>query len=389
MSFIPYSRPVLEEEEIQEVVDTLRSGWLTTGPKVAQFEKDFCAYVGCSYALAVNSATAGLHLALEALGVGAGDKVITTVHTFTATAEVIRYLGAEPIFVDIEPTSYNIDPSLIETALKQHSGVKAIIPVHYAGQSANMTAIMDLAKQYSVKVVEDAAHALPCTHEGTVIGTIADITVFSFYANKTITTGEGGMVATDDESIAKRIKTMRLHGISRDVFDRFTSNKPNWYYEVVAPGFKYNMMDMCGALGIHQLKKAKRFQLARADIARRYQQGLSELPLVLPAQVNVSDVHSWHIYSIQLELEKLTISRDEFIEKMSEHGVGTSVHYIPLHRMPYWKEACQLDDKQYPVSSKISDRHVSLPNFASMTEEEVDAVIQAIRIIITGAKKDA
>lgn len=385
MAFIPYSRPVLDEEEINEVVSTLRSGWLTTGPKVAQFESDFAQFVSADYALAVNSATAGLHLALEAIGVGPGDKVVTTVHTFTATAEVIRYLGAEPIFVDIQPDSYNIDPELVEKALLAHSNIKAIIPVHYAGQAADMTSLMALAVKYNVKVIEDAAHALPTTHNGQLVGTIGHITVFSFYANKTITTGEGGMVVTNDESIAKRIKTMRLHGINRDVFDRFTSNKPNWYYEIVAPGYKYNMMDMCAAIGIHQLRKADKFQQARDAIARRYSEAFSELPVVVPVKVNDLDIHAWHIYSIQLDLEKLNITRDQFIDKMSEHGVGTSVHYIPLHRMPYWKETYDLRDQQFPISSHISDRHVSLPNFASMTDEDVSRAIEAVVNILNGA----
>lgn len=388
MSFIPYARPVLDEEEINEVVDTLRSGWLTTGPKVAQFEKDFCQFVGCAHALAVNSATAGLHLALEAIGVGPGDRVITTVHTFTATAEVIRYLGAEPIFVDIEADSYNISPAEVKLALERHVNVKAIIPVHYAGQAANMSQIMALAREYDVKVLEDAAHALPSTHHGRMIGTIADVTVFSFYANKTITTGEGGMVATNDESIAKRIKTMRLHGINRDVFDRFTSDKPSWYYEVVAPGYKYNMMDMCGALGIHQLRKAHQFQQARARIAGMYENGLRGLPVITPKTVNPDDIHSWHIYSIQLETDKLSISRDQFIEKMSEQGIGTSVHYIPLHRMPYWKNNYQLCDEQFPISSIVSDRHVSLPNYASMTDDEINRIISAVKHILSEARRD-
>ena len=387
MSFIPYSRPVLEEEEIQEVVDTLRSGWLTTGPKVAQFEKNFCTFVGCSYALAVNSATAGLHLALEALGVGVGDKVITTVHTFTATAEVIRYLGAEPLFVDIEGDTFNIDAEQVAALLNEHDNIKVIMPVHYAGQAANMTRIGELAKMHDVKVVEDAAHALPSTHNGQLVGTISDITVFSFYANKTITTGEGGMVATNDEAIAKRIKTMRLHGINRDVFDRFTSKKPNWYYEVVAPGFKYNMMDMCGALGIHQLSKADRFQQARASIAERYNRAFVGQPVTTPLVTNCRDTHAWHIYALQLNLEELTISRDEFIEQLSQSGVGASVHYIPLHRMPYWRDNYHLHDEMFPRSSRISDRNVSLPNFASMTDEEVNKVITSVITILDRHKK--
>ncbi|WP_315981184.1 DegT/DnrJ/EryC1/StrS aminotransferase family protein [Aliamphritea spongicola] len=268
LDFIPYARPVLDEEEVSEVVDTLRSGWLTTGPKVNKFEAMFSDFIGCKYALAVNSATAGLHLALEAIGISPGDKVITTVHTFTATAEVIRYLGAEPIFVDIESDSYNISPECIENVLLTHTGVKAIIPVHYAGQAANITKITEIAHKYSIKVVEDAAHALPSTSNNRMIGSISDATVFSFYANKTITTGEGGMVTTNNKEISDRIKVMRLHGINRDAFDRFTSNKPSWYYEVIAPGYKYNMMDMCAAIGIHQLRKAYSYQEKRAVIAK-------------------------------------------------------------------------------------------------------------------------
>ncbi|NVO60946.1 DegT/DnrJ/EryC1/StrS family aminotransferase [Photobacterium damselae] len=385
--FIPYSRPALDEAEINEVVETLKSGWLTTGPKVAQFENDFKRYINCEYALAVNSATSGLHLALEAIGVGPGDKVITTVHTFTATAEVIRYLGAEPIFVDIEGDSFNIDVSAIEKVLENNQNVKAIMPVHYAGQAANMTDIINLAKKYNVRIVEDAAHALPTTHNGQLVGTLADVTVFSFYANKTITTGEGGMITTNDPELAARMKIMRLHGINRDAFDRFTSTKPSWYYEIVAPGFKYNMMDMCAAIGIHQLKKAKRFQEERASIAERYNLAFSELPVTTPWIINKSDIHAWHIYVLQLHLDKLTIGRDEFIKKMSERGIGASVHYIPLHRMPYWKENFNLTDEMFPKSSSISDCIISLPNFQSMTNDEVSKVIDVVSSLLIENKK--
>ncbi|WP_318503784.1 DegT/DnrJ/EryC1/StrS family aminotransferase [Photobacterium leiognathi] len=385
--FIPYSRPALDDAEINEVVETLKSGWLTTGPKVAQFENDFKHYVNCEYALAVNSATSGLHLALEAIGVGSGDKVITTVHTFTATAEVIRYLGAEPIFVDIEGDSFNIDVSAIEKALENNQNVKAIMPVHYAGQAANMTDIINLAKKYNVRIVEDAAHALPTTHNGQLVGALSDVTVFSFYANKTITTGEGGMITTNDPELAARMKIMRLHGINRDAFDRFTSTKPSWYYEIVAPGFKYNMMDMCAAIGIHQLKKAKRFQEERASISERYNLAFSELPVTTPFIVNKSDVHAWHIYVLQLHLDELTIGRDEFISQMSERGVGASVHYIPLHRMPYWKENFNLADNMFPRSSSISDCIVSLPNFQSMTDDEVSKVIDVVSSLLIENKK--
>ncbi len=262
--------------------------------------------------------------------------------------------------------------------------VKAIIPVHFAGQAANMSRLLELANKFDVKIVEDAAHALPSTHNGEIVGTLGDITVYSFYANKTITTGEGGMVVTNNKEIADRIKIMRLHGINRDVFDRFTSKKPNWYYEVVAPGFKYNMMDMCAALGIHQLKKANKLREQRESIAQRYNQAFNNLPVVVPQIANPDDIHSWHIYALQLELDKLSISRDEFIELLSDKGIGTSVHYIPLHRMPYWKDQFYLEDDMFPKSSKIADRVVSLPNYASMTEEEVSYVIDSVRGVIEG-----
>lgn len=378
MTFIPYSRPVLDSQEIEEVVDTLRSGWLTTGPKVKKFEELFAEFIGCKHALAVNSATAGLHLALEALGIGPGDKVITTVHTFTATAEVIRYLGGEPIFADIDADTFCIDPECVELLLKTNNDVKCIIPVHYGGQAANMTKLMKLAREHNVFVLEDAAHALPCTHNGQLVGTIGDITVFSFYANKTITTGEGGMVVTDNKEFAERIKTMRLHGINRDAFDRFRSKTPSWHYQVVAPGYKYNMMDICGALGIHQLQKAYKFQEKRDQIARCYSEAFKDYPVLVPHIVNNDDYHAWHIYPLQLQLDKLTISRDTFIEKLAEEGVGTSVHYIPLHRMPYWKENYGLCDEMFPRSTTIFERVVSLPNFASMKPDEINFVIKKV-----------
>jgi dTDP-4-amino-4,6-dideoxygalactose transaminase len=389
MSFIPYALPLTGEEEIAEVVDTIKSGWLTTGPKTKQFEKDFSEFVGSKYALAVNSATAGLHLGLEALGVGVGDKVITTVHTFTATAEVIRYLGADPVFVDIEGDSFNIDCNEIEKALISHPEVKVIMPVHYAGQSANMTRIMALAEKYNVKVLEDAAHAIPTSHQGKMIGTFGDITVYSFYANKTITTGEGGMVVTNNEDYAKRIGCMRLHGISKDVFDRFTSTKPSWHYQVVAPGFKYNMTDIAASIGIHQLKKAWQLQERRKKIAYKYNEAFSDLPVVTPLIVNEGDIHSWHLYVLQLNIDELEISRDRFIEILAEKGVGTSVHYIPLHFHPYWQETYNLRGEDFPKSSEAFTRIVSLPNYPKMTDEQVEKVISTVRVVLLEQKRGA
>ncbi len=269
--FLPFALPEIGEEEIAEVVDALRSGWVTTGPKARRFEADFGAYLGdpALHSIAVNSATAGLHLALEALGIGPGDEVITTTHTFTATAEVVRYLGADVRLVDIDPATLNIAPAAVRAAITPRT--KAILPVHYAGLAADMPALLAIAREHGLKVVEDAAHALPTTCGGQLVGTLSsDVTVFSFYANKTITTGEGGMLVTRDETIAQRARVMRLHGMNRDAFDRFTAKVPSWYYEVVAPGFKYNLTDIASALGIHQLRRLEGFHHRRQAIAARY-----------------------------------------------------------------------------------------------------------------------
>ena len=391
MDFLSFALPETGEEEIAEVTDTIRSGWLTTGPKVARFEKEFAEYVGAKYALAVNSATAGLHLALESAGIGPGDLVITTPYTFTATAEVVRYLGAEPVFVDILPETFNIDFNLVQEYLTQsrkgaknegkilEGKVKAIIPVHFGGQACEMGEIRSIADQHGLKIIEDAAHALPCSSDGKMVGTIGDATVFSFYVTKTLATGEGGMITTDSEAMAKRIKIMRLHGINRDIWDRYTATKPNWYYEVVAPGYKYNMPDIMAAIGIHQLKKVQRFQQRRKDIAERYTQAFAELPLKTPVVKHPEDTHAWHLYVIQLELEKIKITRDEFIEKMAEKGIGTSVHFIPLHIQPYWRDRYGFKPEDFPVAYDCFKRAVSLPIYSKMTDDDVERVIQAVR----------
>lgn len=388
MEFIPYSLPLIGKEEIAEVVDTLESGWLTTGKKTKDFESQFAEFVGADYALAVNSATAGLHLALEALGVGPGDKVITTVHTFTATAEVIRYLGADPVFVDIEGDSFNIDTEEVEKAISRHNNVKVIIPVHYAGQAANIDKLISIANRYNIKILEDAAHALPTTHNGKMIGTIGDITVFSFYANKTITTGEGGMIVTNNSAYKERMSCMRLHGISRDVFDRFTSTKPSWHYSVVAPGYKYNLTDIASSVGIHQLKRANFLRERREEIALSYNKAFKGLPIKTPYIVNQSDVHSWHLYVIQLDLDVLKITRDIFIELMAESGIGTSVHYIPLHRHPYWRDNYSLKSINFPKSENAYNRIVSLPNYPKMTDSQVKKVINTVSSILLDNEKN-
>lgn len=308
--FLPFALPEIGEEEIAEVVASLRSGWVTSGPKVKQFEADFANYLKIEgiETVAVNSATAGLHLALDAIGIGPGDEVITTTHTFTATAEVIRYMGADPVFVDISPLTLCIDPTGVERAIT--SRTKAIMPVHFAGRAAEMDVLIEIARKYKLHIIEDAAHSLPTSCSGQVIGALdTDVTVFSFYANKTMTTGEGGMLVTRDKKIAARARIMRLHGINRDAFDRFTANVPGWYYEIVAPGFKYNMTDIAASMGIHQLKKVDNFQKRREEIALQYNELLSDLPLVLPPMAASGDIHSWHLYVIQLS-QSVIVDRD-------------------------------------------------------------------------------
>jgi dTDP-4-amino-4,6-dideoxygalactose transaminase len=377
--FLPYALPEIGEEEIAEVVDALRSGWITTGPKAQRFEKDFSAFLGDEtlHSIAVNSATAGLHLALEALGIGPGDEVITTTHTFTATAEVVRYLGADVRLVDIDPATMNISPQGVQAAITPKT--KAIMPVHYAGLAADMPALMAIADQHGLKVVDDAAHALPTTSLGALIGTLpTSATVFSFYANKTITTGEGGMLVTRDAALAKRAKVMRLHGMSRDAFDRFTATVPSWYYEVVAPGYKYNLTDIAAAMGIHQLKKAHRYAQRRGQIAALYNAAFAELPLITAPAAPAGELHAWHIYALRLG-DGAKVARDTFIERLYERGIGCSVHYVPLHLHPYWRDRYGLQAASFPHSQKAYEHLVSLPIYSRMTDSDVQRVIDAVR----------
>jgi dTDP-4-amino-4,6-dideoxygalactose transaminase len=381
LPFLPFALPEIGEEEIAEVVDTLRSGWVTTGPKAKRFEQAFAEFLGEPQieCIAVNSATAGLHLALEALGIGPGDEVITTTHTFTATAEVVRYLGADVVLVDIDPLTLNIDPRLVEAAITPRT--KAIIPVHYAGLAVDMLAILDIARKHGLRVVEDAAHALPTTLEKELIGTMgSDATVFSFYANKTMTTGEGGMLVTRNAELAKRARVMRLHGMNRDAFDRFTAKVPSWYYEIVAPGFKYNLTDIAAALGLHQLKRLTAFQARREQIAQAYLDAFADLPLILPPLPQEGDTHSWHLFVLRLA-DEAVIERDVFIERMFAKGIGCSVHYIPLHLHPYWRDRYELSPEQFPHSQKAYERMLSIPLYTAMSDADVQRVIAAVREI--------
>ena len=393
-SFIPFALPCIGEEEIEAVVSTMRSGWLTTGPKTQEFEQAFGKAVGAKHALAVNSATGGLHLALEAAGVGPEDFVLTPTWTFTATAEVTRYLGGHPVFVDVEADTLNIDVKQLErriVELKRTHGtkLKAIAPVHFGGQACEMDAILQLAEAHSLMVIEDAAHAFPTSvvsrgvqdteRRRCTIGTVGHASVFSFYATKTIATGEGGMVTTEDARLADRIRLMRLHGISRDVWNRYTSTKPSWYYEVVAPGYKYNLTDIASAIGLAQLAKVQSFQDRREAIARQYHSAFAAHPaLEIPRQRYPNDTHAWHLYVLRLNLERLSIDRERFIREMAQRGVGCSVHFIPLHLHPYWRERYKLDPEMFPVASREFERVVSLPIYPSMNDVAVQRVIETV-----------
>lgn len=376
--FIPFFLPEIDDQEINEVIDTLKSGWITTGPKVKNFEINFQKTIDKEVtAIAVNSATAGLHLALEALGVSEGDEVIVPSLTFTSTASVVRYLGAEVKIVDIDKDTLNIDVKSIEKAIS--SKTKVIIPVHYAGLSCDMDQIFSIAAEYNLRVVEDAAHALPTFYKGKKIGSLkSDFTVFSFYANKTMTTGEGGMVITRNPDLAKRVKIMRLHGIDRDAFDRFQSKKSTWYYEVIMPGFKYNMTDIAAAIGIHQLKKLPSFLKRREYLAQRYFSSLKELPLLLPYKSKDNSPQSWHLFVIRLK-ENTDHNRNQLIQFLSDNGIGTSVHYNPLHCQPYWRDRYNLTNEMFPVTNKAYETMVSLPLYTAMSDNQQDYIINSLK----------
>ena len=376
--FLPFALPDIGVEEIAAVNEAMRSGWLTTGPKAKLFEQQFAQFLGASglHCMAVNSATAGLHLALEANGITVGDEVIAPTLTFTATVEVVRYLGADPVMVDVNPATLNIDVECIRAAITPRT--KAIMPVHYGGLACDMPAIHAVARERGLKVIEDAAHALPSTSVGRLIGTLkSDATVFSFYANKGMTTGEGGMVVTRNAEAAKRMAMMRLHGISRDAFDRFISTTPAWYYEIVAPGFKYNLTDIAAAMGLEQLKKLPRFLERRRFLAQRYLDELRALPLVLPADAPSGEIHAWHLFVIRLA-DGVPVDRDVVIQALSDRGIGTSVHYVPLHRQPYWRDRYHLHPEMFPQADLAYTRMLTLPLYSRMTDADQTRVINAM-----------
>ncbi len=374
--FVPFALPSLGPEEEEAVLAVLRSGWLTTGSVALQFEREFASFVGTEHALAVNSATSGLHLALEALGVGPGDTVVTSPYTFASTAAVARHLGAEVAFCDVVPGGYNMDPRRLEEVLASTRNVKAVVPVHVGGLPCSMPEILDLARRYGCAVVEDAAHSFPSRLPGGFAGTLGDIGVFSFYATKTITTGEGGMVVTSDSRLAKRMSVMRMHGIDKPVWDRYTSKTASWSYSVVEAGFKYNLPDLLAAIGREQLKKADRFLEERRRIAGIYGKSFRGLPFAeLPPE---GPGHAWHLYSLRLRPGSLRASRDEFVDRLREAGIGTSVHFIPLHTMPYWAERYGLTPDRFPEALSSFQRTVSLPIWQGMGEDRARRVARAV-----------
>lgn len=388
MRQIPFHRPAIGPEEEREVLETLRSGWLTTGPKVRCLERAFGAYVGARNALAVAHCTGALHLALFALGVGPGDEVITTPFTFTATAEVISYLGARPVFVDINPATFNIDPALVEGLLRNggHGRVRAVIPVHFAGQLCDMDQILAIGRQYRLGVVEDAAHAFGAARQikdrGMVrAGTMGDITCFSFYVTKNITTAEGGMITTESDEVAAKIAIASLHGMSRDAWRRYDSSG-SWYYEINDTGFKYNLSDVHAAIGVAQLRRADDLMRRRQAIARAYNDAFgSEQALEIPhSEAGVE--HAWHLYVLRLKPEMLRIGRNQFVEFMRERGVGTSVHCIPLHMMNFYQRRYGYRRGDFPVAEDVYKRCLSLPIFPMMEPEDVSQVIDSVLALV-------
>jgi perosamine synthetase len=377
--FLPFHCPVIGEEEIAAVVKVLKSGWLTTGAKVKEFEKNFSQFVGSNHTVAVNSGTAALHLALEAIGIKEGEEVILPTMTFAATAEVVLYLRARPVLVDCEPGTLNMDPDQLEAAVTPKT--KAIIPVHFGGQPCDMDRILEFARAHRLKVVEDAAHALPARYKDRLIGRIGDITCFSFYATKTITTGEGGMATTENPEWAESMRMLSLHGISHDAWKRYSA-EGSWYYEILRPGYKYNLTDLAASLGVEQLKKCESFFEERKRIAETYDDGFADLPEITTPVCRPDVQHAWHLYVIQLRLERLTITRNQFIEALKKANIGTSVHFIPLHLHPYYRDTFGYQPQDFPNAYSAFERIVSLPIYPGLTASDVEDVIGVVRAII-------
>ena len=382
--FIQFHRPLITDDDIQEVVATLKTGWLSSGPKTTEFENKFNEYVSSKYSVAVNSWTAAGHLVLEAIGLSEGDEVIVPTMTFPATAEIACYFKAKPVLVDIDPFTLNMKPENFEKAITQKT--KAVIPVHYAGQPCDMDEIMEIADKHNITVLEDAAHAIPSTYKGKKIGSVSENTCFSFYATKTLTTGEGGMICTKNEDIANRTRLMRLHGINRDAWKRF-NNTVKWEYEVVAPGHKYNLTDIAAALGLSQLRKSDEMFEIRKHIAERYNEGFADSDLIELPHIKEDRTTSWYLYTIRLNLEALKIDRANFIYELEERGVGTGVHFMPIHRHKFYQDKLNIGPNHFEVAESVYEQIVSLPIYPGLTDEEVDRVITATNDLLSKYKK--
>ncbi|HEX7425320.1 MAG TPA: DegT/DnrJ/EryC1/StrS aminotransferase family protein [Terriglobales bacterium] len=392
--FLPFSAPWIGPEEKSEMIQALESDWITTGPRTKAFEGAFAEYIGCRNAIAVSSCTAALHLSLAALGIGRGDAVITTPLTFAATANVIVHCGAQPIFVDIRPDTYNLDAAKVEQfitreckwdAVKQElrvnasgSRVRAIIPVHYAGHPCDMDQFHQLAEKYRLTIIEDAAHAASAEYRGRKVGTLGTFSCFSFYPTKNLTTGEGGMLTTDDPELARRARVLSLHGISRDAWKRY-GKEGTWRYDVEEVGFKYNMTDLAAALGLHQLRKLEMFTQRRQELAALYRSQLAGLPLQHPT---VADHirHAWHLYPVQVLSER--INRDQLVDELKARNIGSSVHFIPLHLMSVYQRRFGFKKGDFPITEGVFERIVSLPLFPRMRNEDLERVVGALREIL-------
>lgn len=381
---IPFHRPCIGEDEISEVLDTLRSGWITMGPKTMRFEEEFSRYIGASHAVAVNSGTAALHLALKAVGLKAGDEVIIPTTTFTATGEVVCYFNAKPVIVDVNRDTHNIDIASIDKAITPRT--KVVIPVHFGGQPCDMAEILEIARKHKLFVIEDAAHALPARYKGDRIGCIGDLTCFSFYSTNPLAMGEGGMVTTGNGEWADRIRTLRLHGISKDAWKRYAVGG-SWFYEVMEAGYKYNTTDLQAALGLAQLKKVGQLWNKRKSVAKRYTEIFSTQEGILPPAIRPDRETAWHLYVIKLNLEVLKLDRNTFIEKLRERGIQTSVHFIPLHRHPFYRDAFGVDAADFPNAEWVFERSISLPIYPGMSDEEVNYVTETTDNLLRSWKK--
>lgn len=376
--FVPFSRALIEEDEITAVVDVLRSGWLTTGARVREFESAFARYTGATHAVAVSSCTAALHLALAAIGIRAGDEVIIPTMTFASAGEVVCYFNARPVLVDCEVGTSHLDPKEFERAIT--SRTRAVIPVHFSGYARNMDGILEIARKHNIKVIEDAAHALPSRYEGRMVGTLGDITCFSFYATKTLTTGEGGMVTTENEEYAERIRILSLHGISKDAWKRYSS-AGSWRYDILEVGYKYNLTDIQAAIGIAQLSKCEAMQFARVALAERYGRGLALLDAFQTPVVPANVTSAWHLYVVHVNSRALRIDRDRVIEELKNRGIGTSVHFIPLHLHPLYQKRLGYRSGQFPNAEDRFTSAISIPLYAAMADEECDRVIESLHEI--------